>query len=330
MPSFLRHANGFGIVGALIILADIAVWVGFGSSAALRTLAAAALLTLPGFALSYLTVPTLAVEGQADPVIDAIERTTLAVALSIVVVSAVVFVLAKFRQPSGEPALTPRVLTGALLVVTFALGAGATWRTRRLALPYALAIAAGVAVPFAAHWLGVPVSRRWLMADGLFALVCLAVAAAGTRIWRWAMERFPFVISFSRYVAVGASNTVIDFAMYAALTRGSTFWRAHYLLANAITFVTVVTWSFIWNKRWTFRDRSSRVFVQYLRFVFATLGGLVIAQLILGGGVRFLHLPDLLAKLIAGPFIVLWNYTAYRRWAFRSTHTRRAPVPGDP
>lgn len=121
---------------------------------------------------------------------------------------------------------------------------------------------------------------------------------------------------FIRYCIIGVFNTILDFGIYIGLTRGFEFWQKHYLAANALTFITVVTWSYFWNKYWAFRDRSGGHGKQYIKFVMATLVGIGIAESVLYSGVRWMHLIDLWAKVIAGPLVVLWNFSAYRFWAF--------------
>lgn len=123
---------------------------------------------------------------------------------------------------------------------------------------------------------------------------------------------------FFRYVAIGVVNTGLDFGIYTALTRGFEFWREYYLLANAVAFLIVVTWSFFWNKYWTFSNREKKHPVQYLKFIATTIAGISIAEGILYIGVDLLSLYDLLAKMIAVPFVVLWNFSMYRMWVFRS------------
>lgn len=120
-------------------------------------------------------------------------------------------------------------------------------------------------------------------------------------------------------------NTILDFTIYTTLTRGWSFWRSHYLLANALSFTIVVTWSFVWNKRWTFRDRSPCHGRQYVTFVGVTIGGLGLAEGALAVGVHWFRLPDLLAKVTAGPLVVVWNFLAYRFLAFPNTRTVPPP-----
>lgn len=113
-------------------------------------------------------------------------------------------------------------------------------------------------------------------------------------------------------------NTALDFGAYTALTRGFLFWHNHYLLANALTFIFVTTWSFFWNKHWTFKERSPQHAVQYFKFVTVTLGGIGIAQSVLYLGVEVFSLIDLIAKVIAGPLVLFWNFSMHRFWTFSS------------
>lgn len=127
------------------------------------------------------------------------------------------------------------------------------------------------------------------------------------------------VQQFIRYAIVGAVNTGLDFGMYIGLTRGFEFWKHHYLLANGLSFIIVVTWSFFWNKYWTFKNCEARHAIQYLKFVIITLVGVGIAENVLYIGVEFFSVHDLVSKIIAAPLVVVWNFSAYRFWAFRSS-----------
>lgn len=122
--------------------------------------------------------------------------------------------------------------------------------------------------------------------------------------------------SFIRYCVIGIGNTLFDFTLYTLLTRSWVFWKEHYLIANGISFLVVVTWSFYWNKHWAFQQKSGGYAIQYLKFVISTLGGIAIAQGILYSGVELLGIHDIVTKLIAGPFVVSWNFMMYRWWAF--------------
>lgn len=127
---------------------------------------------------------------------------------------------------------------------------------------------------------------------------------------------FASIMQFVRYCIIGVVNTALDFGIYTGLTRGFEFWKEHYLVTNAISFMIVVTWSFFWNKYWTFKNREHKYAAQYMKFVMATLIGISISESILYAGVEFFSLHDVLAKAIAAPLVVAWNFSAYRIWAF--------------
>lgn len=121
---------------------------------------------------------------------------------------------------------------------------------------------------------------------------------------------------FIRYAVIGLTNTVLDFSIYTSLTRTWQFWSEHYLFANGVAFFIVVTWSFYWNKHWTFQDHTRTHRRQFPKFVLVTLMGISIAELVLFASVQLFHVYDLLGKMIAGPLVVSWNFFAYRLWTF--------------
>ena len=61
---------------------------------------------------------------------------------------------------------------------------------------------------------------------------------------------------FCRYSVVGFVGFVIDFGVYALLTRGFPFWRTYYIAANFVSFTCAVINNFVWHKTWTFRPES--------------------------------------------------------------------------
>ncbi len=309
--------------GVALVVALWFVWVLLPTPRAfLQLLAASALLTLPGLGLTYLSFPyrgRLDGDGEGRRALDPIERATFAILFSIVIVSLVVFVLARaVHLRPDTPILTPRILFSAIAAVTVLLWCGAVVRLRPRTIPYAIALIVATVGVFTIHWIGTPVTRAMFAADVGLTVLILGFTAVVMRAWTILAQRFPALVPFGRYAVIGAGNTVLDFTIYTALTRSSLFWGRHYLLANALSFLVVVTWSFYWNKRWTFANRERRHVAQYMKFISATVVSLGIAEGVLATGVAF-GLPDLLAKALAAPLVVVWNYCMYRSWAFRST-----------
>lgn len=118
-----------------------------------------------------------------------------------------------------------------------------------------------------------------------------------------------------RFGIVGASNTVIDIALYAALTRGSTFFGEWYLFAALISFVIAGLNGYFWNKHWTFKDGMHFSHKQLMAFYCVggvTLGAnLLLLWLFVSAGMN-----DVLAKLIAAVTAGIGNFLMQKFWIF--------------
>lgn len=121
---------------------------------------------------------------------------------------------------------------------------------------------------------------------------------------------------FARFVIVGATNTVLNFAVYIGLTRGFAFWERHFLIANAIAFAVAVMSSFLFNNYWTFKRGGTGAAMRGAKFLTVVATALAWNNVILYG-LTEIGLHDLLAKLVVVGIVGLWNFTLYKFWAFR-------------
>lgn len=124
----------------------------------------------------------------------------------------------------------------------------------------------------------------------------------------------PGLAQFIKFSVVGASNTVIDFGVYLLSTRVLGFY---YLIGNVISFTVAGTWSYVINRKWTFRDTTTRVHTQYLKFLIVSLVGLGLTSLLLYLFVHHLHLHDIVGKALAVAIVLIWNFSLNRLWTFR-------------
>lgn len=124
----------------------------------------------------------------------------------------------------------------------------------------------------------------------------------------------PVVRQFVKFSLVGASNTVVDFGTYLFLTR---VVAVHFLVANVFAFLLAASWSFVWNRRWTFRSSDPRVHHQYVRFLVVSTVGLLLTTGILYILVEHASMADIFAKVIAVSAVLVWNFLINRFWTFR-------------
>ncbi len=129
--------------------------------------------------------------------------------------------------------------------------------------------------------------------------------------------KYPILKQFTKFSLVGVSNTAIDFFIYLVLTR---IFSVYFLIANIISFLTAVSWSFVFNKHWTFRNSETAIRSQYFEFLVINLIGLILNTTILYWLVRSFRFYDLLAKVTAVIIVLFWNFGASRYWIFRNNN----------
>lgn len=124
---------------------------------------------------------------------------------------------------------------------------------------------------------------------------------------------------FARFVLVGLSGAAVDFGIYLFLTRGFFYWQQHFILASTISSLAAATNNFLWNRRWTFNNKNPQIIKQYVIYLAVTLVYLGFLQFGLWFGVTYLHLYDILAKVLALGVAVVIYFTILRHKVFRST-----------
>lgn len=141
-----------------------------------------------------------------------------------------------------------------------------------------------------------------------------------------------------KFLIIGTANTALDFFIYALLTRSFVFFADHYLLAAAVAFSIAGANSFLWNKKWTFRDTSAVSRTQILRFYAASGVGLVVNQFVLWASVwaitavagesptaysiSAVENADLIGKLCASAAAAGVNFIMQKKWTFSHANTQ--------
>ncbi|MBJ7347591.1 MAG: GtrA family protein [Thermoleophilaceae bacterium] len=118
-------------------------------------------------------------------------------------------------------------------------------------------------------------------------------------------------MQFLRFVAVGAANTVIYFAVYAGLVMVG----SPYIIASLIAFAVSAFMGYTMHRLWTFGsgDFDSTGFVRWL----ILQGSVTLANVLaLGFAVGVLGLGKIVGQAIILPFIPLWTYLISRQWVF--------------
>jgi len=152
----------------------------------------------------------------------------------------------------------------------------------------------------------------------------------------------PEVQRFGKFGIVGLSNIALGFAI-ANVIYFSTHWLT---LANAVAYVLSAVNGFIWNRKWTFKERRGQsVRLQALRFTIANLSGYTINIVVMAltlaaytsvrdhhtksvidvamavvfrhGGAHYSFVVFNAATMGSTAVVTIWNYFINRDWSFK-------------
>lgn len=125
-------------------------------------------------------------------------------------------------------------------------------------------------------------------------------------------HELPAVRQFVKYGLVGASNTIVQFAVYGILvTLG-----LHYLLALVPGYCAGALNSYLLNRRWTFRARDVAHTTAGSRFAVVTGAAIAINEILLYLLVNDLGVGKIPAQAILTILILAVTFPINRWWSF--------------
>jgi len=118
-----------------------------------------------------------------------------------------------------------------------------------------------------------------------------------------------------RYGMVGASASVVDFAIFALFAKWLGF---NYLIVGAIGFVIATVFNYFLSIRFVFESGVRFTFKKEFALVFfISLIGLGVNQLVLYLGIGILGWEMLFVKVCATGSVFFWNFGARSQWIFK-------------
>lgn len=131
---------------------------------------------------------------------------------------------------------------------------------------------------------------------------------------------------FIRYVFVGGSAVVVDFAVFEILflivgaeTDINIFGYSILTekIANTIAVIIGFIYSFVLNRNWAFKSKGNAVRQLVLMVALLVLNAIVSSEAISYMG-RVLGIPFTAAKLVMQAAVAVWNYFIYDKIIYRS------------
>jgi len=118
---------------------------------------------------------------------------------------------------------------------------------------------------------------------------------------------------FVKFGVVGFTGVFVDF--------GFTYICKEWLkiqkyLANAVGFTIAASSNYYLNRIWTFRSHNPEIAIEYSRFFFISLIGLLISTLVIYLLVTKAKMNFYIAKLVAIVFVTFWNFFINLNYTF--------------
>ena len=92
------------------------------------------------------------------------------------------------------------------------------------------------------------------------------------------------------------------------------------LAANIIAWILCVILVYITNRLFVFESKNKKILAEFLKFMSARVGTLLLEELILFAGITVLCQEEMLVKLTGQVFVIGSNYILSKLWIFRKSH----------
>lgn len=122
-------------------------------------------------------------------------------------------------------------------------------------------------------------------------------------------------IRIIKFGLVGGMNTLVDYAVFAALTQ---LLGVYFVIAQIISYACGLANSYFFNSKWTFKADGERNLNVLARFVVVNLAALGVSIGILALCKQLGLSNELLAKLVAIPFSLAVNFIGNRLFVFKN------------
>jgi putative flippase GtrA len=144
------------------------------------------------------------------------------------------------------------------------------------------------------------------------------------------VRKYPIIPQFARFVLIGFMNFFVDIAVLNLLMFMSGISTGtHYTVFKAISFLVAVTFSYFFNKYWTFKDKTKTQQVrQFSQFLFVSIIGMLINVTAASVFVNYIA-PTVTFITLSGKLWgnlgavcgsaagLLWNFVGYKFWVFK-------------
>lgn len=107
------------------------------------------------------------------------------------------------------------------------------------------------------------------------------------------------------YLFFGGLSFVLNIFIYVCLTK---IYHLNELFANAVSWIIVILFVFITNRKWVFDSGKERGIKQFINFVYTRVATLIMEEVVLYIGITVLSIKDLYVKVLGQIVVIIVNY----------------------
>ena len=127
------------------------------------------------------------------------------------------------------------------------------------------------------------------------------------------------LIKAGKFAIVGAANTLIDYGVFALLAQ---FLGVNVYFSQVVSYSCGILNSYVFNRSWTFQDKSKFFSPTLVRFLALNLCMLGISTALLAFFLNF-GLSKLIAKACTVVFTMSISFVINRLWVFKTHKTTK-------
>jgi putative flippase GtrA len=118
-----------------------------------------------------------------------------------------------------------------------------------------------------------------------------------------------------RFLIVGVSNTGISYLAFVIIMQILSTNNYRGAIAQALSYVCGIFWSFIWNRSWTFKSTNA-VGKEFIRFIMIQTILLLFSTLLAHFFIDYLGNNFILSWISITSLITVLNFIALRTWLY--------------
>lgn len=121
------------------------------------------------------------------------------------------------------------------------------------------------------------------------------------------------ILQFIKFGFVGASNTLLSFAIYYVLI----YFNVNYIIANTLGYIISSVWGYMLNKKWVFKDSKEETTKSAIKYYIVYGSSFLINILCMYIWVDVLNISRIIAPILTMVITVPYNFIFNKVWAFK-------------